>query len=278
MCRHAVQLPEPGLEMALGAGRVGARLLDPQPQAGQRRPELVRGVGDEFGLGAERAGQPLGHEVERARERSLLAAALDRRPRVEVARRDAVGGGAEPLDRPGDPAREQVRREQGHEQHREADGGDPDDRPADRVVDRVDALREPDRADDAPCLEHRPRGREDVPVQRVRVTLVLERPAVQRGGQLGAAGEIDAERLPARGVRHHESARVDDHHARPRRRADRLGRVAEARPVARLDQRADAGGQHGGLRPALGRTSLPTRSLRLSPSGTANATITRATR
>ena len=147
--RHAVELPEPRLEVAIGGRRVGARLLDPQPQAGERRAQLVRRVGHELGLRPQRAGEPLGHDVERAGERALLAAALDRRPRVDVAGGDLIGRRAEPLDRPGDPAREQVGGEQRGEQDREADRGDPDHGAADRVVDGVDALGEPHRADDA---------------------------------------------------------------------------------------------------------------------------------
>ena len=206
-----------------------------QPQAGQRRAELVRGVGDELGLRAQRAGEPLGHDVERAGERPLLAAALDPRAGVEVAGRDPVGGGAELLDRARDPTREQERGEQRHEQHAETDGDDPHGGAPDGVVDGVDALRQAHRAHDAPGDEHRPGGGEDVLVERVGAALVLERAAVQRGGQLRTAGEVDADRFVG-AVGEHAAACVDDHDARPRRAADRLGGVAQRARVAGLDQ------------------------------------------
>ena len=52
----------------------GARLLEPQPQAGERRAQLVRGVGDELALAVDEALEPRAHLVERAREALLLGA------------------------------------------------------------------------------------------------------------------------------------------------------------------------------------------------------------
>ena len=53
-----VDLGERAVDLLLGVAvaRDGARLLEPQPQAGQRRAQLVRGVGDELALAVD---QPL---------------------------------------------------------------------------------------------------------------------------------------------------------------------------------------------------------------------------
>jgi hypothetical protein len=51
--REPVHLAQAGLELLarVGIGRGRQRLLQPQPQAGQRGAELVRGIGDELALG-----------------------------------------------------------------------------------------------------------------------------------------------------------------------------------------------------------------------------------
>ena len=80
--RHAIELLDPRVEVpARGDGVVRrARLLEPQPQAGERGAQLMRRIGDELGLGLQRTRQPVGHEVERAGERALLPASLARVP------------------------------------------------------------------------------------------------------------------------------------------------------------------------------------------------------
>ena len=73
--RQPVDLAQRRVQLVPAARRCarGLRLLEAQPQAGQRGAQLVRRVGHEAPLGAERAGEPVGHLVERARERALLA-------------------------------------------------------------------------------------------------------------------------------------------------------------------------------------------------------------
>ena len=130
------------------AERLG--LLQPQPQPGQRRPQLMRGVGDEVALRAEQPRDPVGHLVERAGERALLAAALElgaRRVRSPCATRRATAS-RRPSGRP------TLRRDQrpGEQAEREHDQRDQPEAELDALhgaVQRRDALRDPHRADRA---------------------------------------------------------------------------------------------------------------------------------
>ena len=71
----------------LGVGRAAARQhLEVGAQRGERRPELVRGVGDELALGALTALERFEHRVERARQARELVLALGLDPAREIAR------------------------------------------------------------------------------------------------------------------------------------------------------------------------------------------------
>ena len=281
--RHAVELVDARRRGA--AARPSRSAVAPASSSrsrrpGQRRAQLMRRVGDELGLGPQRARQPLGHEVERARERALLPAALHRRARVEVARGDPVGRRAEPLDRPGDPACEQERGEQRGEQHREHRRPRCRRRAAHGVVDRVDALRQPHGADDAPAGEHRRGGGEDLRVERLRPALVLEAPAVERRPR-ARGGWRSRRRSPPESTvsASTRAAAVDDDDTGARRRCRHCAATSPSRSASRVwTSRPTPAASTSACVRASARTSLPTRSRRFSPSGTAKATMTRATR
>ena len=113
--------PRRGPPAWTGRDGLGARLLQPQPQARQRRAQLVRGVGDELALRGQQRREPLGHLVERARELLLLGAALDPRAHAQVAARDALGRLVEAQDRPRDLPRDDRAGEQAERQDERAD-------------------------------------------------------------------------------------------------------------------------------------------------------------
>ena len=116
---EAVDLLERGLDLLGVAG--GARLLEPQLQAGERGAELVRGVGDELALAVDQALEPRAHLVERAREALLLGGALDRHAGVQVALAEAGGGVVEAAQRAGDLAGDQRAGAEAEQEHEDAD-------------------------------------------------------------------------------------------------------------------------------------------------------------
>ncbi len=85
------------LRACLGIAPIDPHLehLDPIAQRGQRRPQFVRGVGDETALRGERTVELADHVVERDREFGQGVAPLRHpHPLTEVAARDrATGGG-----------------------------------------------------------------------------------------------------------------------------------------------------------------------------------------
>ena len=98
----------------LGARFVLLEQLDEPAEAEDRRPQLVRGVGDELLAGVVELGEAPLHFVEGAGELAQLAGGVDRDPASEVAFGDLVGGvldSSDPLRR--DRARSRSRRERG---------------------------------------------------------------------------------------------------------------------------------------------------------------------
>ena len=100
------------LALDLGVAALQRRRLEPQPQAGERRAQLVRRVRHELALAAQRARQPAGHVVERGGHLALLGRALDARARVEIAAGDAPRGAGEAAQR----LRERAGEQPGHDQ------------------------------------------------------------------------------------------------------------------------------------------------------------------
>ena len=172
--REPLDLELGRLELRLGvAARLGARRLEPQAQPGQRRAQLVRGVGDELALCREHGPEPLGHVVEGRRDLALLRRAGHLGARLEVAALDPPRRGGEVAQRP----RERARQEPGERQPEdEREGADRDQREhaaADAVVHRGEILRDAHRADDAAVVRHRHRRVEQVLAERVAVALAL---------------------------------------------------------------------------------------------------------
>ena len=164
---EAVDLLERGLDLLRVAG--GARLLEPQLQAGERGAELVRGVGDELALAVHEALEPRAHLVERAREALLLGGALDRHAGVQIALAEAGGGVVEAAQRAGDLAGDQRAGAEAEQQHEDADRDETEDRGAGGAADGLDALG------DAHGALGRPAARTGTAVARISSSSVSER-------------------------------------------------------------------------------------------------------
>ncbi len=124
--------------------------LEVGPQRGQRRAQLVRGVGDELALRALGALERFEHRVERGREPRDFVLALGLDPAREVARRgDVLGGLGELRDRPDRGA-----------------GGEPREHDGERDPHQCERAERPaQRAERAVDLGQRPRGDDRGPVR-----------------------------------------------------------------------------------------------------------------
>ena len=113
------------LELLRRPGRLGQRHVDGGAHDGQRRAELVRGVGDELPLGGERAVQPVQHVIEGVGQfLELVPRAGQRQPLPQVLVRGAAGGLGDRPDRPQHPAGDEpAQAARGHGHHAEAEQG-----------------------------------------------------------------------------------------------------------------------------------------------------------
>ena len=245
-----------GLRRLLGRGpALGPDRLQPELDPGQRRAELVRGVGDEVALRGEVGRELAGHAVERAAELVDLLRALRLDARVEVAAPEPAGGRAQLLHRPGDRA--------GQDPGEDEPGGD--DREADQRRARASssarsARPRPSapRPGSAPITSPRSvtgtvtssRSSPSVSLWRSRTSTPPPSAACELG-PLGG-GERLAGGRGAVGVGEHAPARVDDDRARAvaavaSPRADRRSR--ELRLVAsEPDEVGDPPRQHRRVR------------------------------
>ena len=92
-------------------------LLQTKPQSGQRRAQLMGGVGDEFALGADQPLDAVGHLVEGGAQRALLGASLDHGARRQVAAGESPGGALQASERERDLSRDHTACEQAEQQH-----------------------------------------------------------------------------------------------------------------------------------------------------------------
>jgi len=246
--REPVELLERGVELLVDRrlAALAPRRLDAQPQPRQRRAQLVRRVGDEVALRAHQPLEPRGHVVERAGERLLLGASLDRRAGAELALGDPAGGAVEPAYRARDLARHDRAGEQPEAEHEQADQREPDPGAAHGAIDRFDALRDAHRAGGSTAAKYRHRRDQQRLAERLRAALALVGASFERGGDLGAAGVGAAGRRSLR-VREQVAARVDDDHAPAYARRRRVDEPLALARVTRAEQVGDRGGDDVGL-------------------------------
>ena len=102
------QILADGLPGAGGGGRVGQGDLEQGALAGQRGPQLVRGVGGEAPLRVEGGLQPREQAVEGVGELlELVVGSVQGQPLVQAAGGDPPGGGRDRAQRAQHPARQQ---------------------------------------------------------------------------------------------------------------------------------------------------------------------------
>ena len=219
---------------ALGLGQAGVALerVEVRPQAGQRRAQLVAGVGGEAARRGHRGLQPREHPVERAGERADLVGALVGQRRGEVLRaRHARGAGLQARERAHGERAEEPGGEAGEDEREQADQQDqpPDARHA--LVDRGERGER---------LEARVRGAAEQDRQRAPRAAVdvdgREALAIGRGGR--GVGHVAVLRDDVVAVGDlHEGARPLQQ--RLARRAGRRGRSG-LRPAGRAAPRRPA--------------------------------------
>ena len=217
-----------------GSSRGGARLLEPQPQAGERRAQLVRGVGHEVALAGDEPLQPRRHVVEGAREAALLGAALDAGADAQVALRHLRRGVVEPPQRAGDLARDQHAGGEAEHEHEHADRRQAERRAPGRARDVVDALGDAHGADAlarGPRSARRWRGS---PGPACRCGAGPGRVAARSAAAIsGPVAVVGAQPVGAGGVGQQRAVAVDHHDARraPLRGRARPSRARSLRPV-----------------------------------------------
>ena len=118
----------------VGVVEFGLEVLEPEPKPGERRAQLVRGVGDERPLLIDHRGELAGH----ARHRVGQLAQLGRALRVassastrEVAAAEPAGGVGEPAERQGDRTGDQPADQGDGGEHDGRDGGESPPEPSD---------------------------------------------------------------------------------------------------------------------------------------------------
>ena len=111
---HPPQLRD--IDVGVGQGDVDLR-----PQHGERRAQLVAGIGDEPALRVERGLQPVEHRVEPGGQlRDLPAGIAELQPRVERLGGEPTGGGGHGVERPEHAPDEPPRHDRGgdHDQRK----------------------------------------------------------------------------------------------------------------------------------------------------------------
>ena len=249
ICGEAVDL---GASPASSSARAASRRA-PARASSSRRRRPVSGVrswceasATNVALAPRARAEPVGHVVERARERALLGAALDRRARVEVARRRRARGRVEAAQRAARsgraitaPARRpSSEHDRADERRARRSSG------ATRAVDGRDALRD----------AHRARDRRSVRAaigtavarmllaERVAAALAPGRAAAQRRGDLGAVRVVAPSATGPAQSASSAPLRVD---ARSRARARCAADARELPQPARARRREQVGGGGG---------------------------------
>ena len=241
-----VQQPRQPLDLGLGelelvptagSSRLQAGRLEPEPEAGERRPQLVRRVADELALRLEHLAEPVGHVVERDRDLLLLARAGHLGARVELAVLDAPRRSRQRAQRPRERAGEHPGEREAERERRQADADDDEHVAAHPLGDGGVALRDADGADRAALVEDRHGGVEELVADACRcaafpgASVPASAAAISGRSAYGLAAEPGAGR-----VGEQAAARADDDHARAEvaaRLLDDAAAAARGRRAAR---------------------------------------------
>ena len=124
-------------------------------------------VGDELLLPAQQSAEACSHPVERASQRPLFAAALDRSGRRQITRLDAAGGLLEAADRARGLPRDQGACDCPQQQDDASKDHETEDRTTRGAVDGGGALGDADGANGPAGAEYGHGGREDLRAERL---------------------------------------------------------------------------------------------------------------
>ena len=160
-------------------GRSRLDVLQLQAQCGQRRAQLVRGVGHERLLGRQHLGEPRGGVVEdRGELAELRCAAVRRGAGREVARRHPAGRPDEPVDRTGDAPCEHESEDGDEDQDPERQRDEPFPHGPHPGVERRARVGDPHRPVHDPARRHGHGDVDEVGAERVGVAAPLGPAAV----------------------------------------------------------------------------------------------------
>lgn len=196
----------------------------------------MRRIGDEVLLAAEQPSHALRHVVERARQRALLGAALDRCRGIQLSCSNSLGDPVESPDRPG-----YLLGDQRPGDEREGENHGAENRQAeDRVVDRrrygVHALCDAHGSGSSPVAGDRHRGGEDRGPQGLAIAGLLVVLSFQGGDHLRATC-IAGSRAGGPGAVGGDAARsVEDEHPPANAPRRRRGYSVERGPFARAER------------------------------------------
>ena len=219
--------------VGLHAGR-----LEPEPQSGQRRPQLVRRVADELALRLERLAEPLGHLVEGDRDLLLLAGAGHLGAGVELTVLDAARGSRERAQRPRERAGEHPGETEPERERREPDADDHEHVAPHALGDGRVALRHPHGADRPALVEDRHSRVEQLLADGLALPRSLLRRPCERGRDLGPVGVRLVAEPGAGRVGEQPAAAADDDHARAEVPSGLLDDALELRGVAEPRRRS----------------------------------------
>jgi hypothetical protein len=208
----------------------------------------MRSVGDELPLSFEYRGEAISHVVEGVSDLSMLRRALRLRAGFEVPGLHAPGSFGKPLKRARECVGEHPREAEAERESKEPDPDQPEDVAPHSLVDGVDALGYPHRADAPVALHDRDRRVEQRLAEGLAETAALcDPPSDERSLDLGPVS-VRAGCQPGR-IGQQPSGRVDDDDAASELPARIRSDAAQGCPVVALPRRA--GRDELGLRSSL---------------------------
>ena len=219
---------------------VGLEVLQPQPQAGERRAELMGGVGDEGLLAPHEVLQPGRGAVEGLGQRAHLRRSAGLGDATgQVALTDVAGGLLDLPQGPGDGTGDDDADAGHHDERHQGDAGQPEPVAAAAVVDLTGRVGHPHGPPHEPARGHGHGGVHEIGAERVGAAGPGAHLAREGGLDLGPAGEGPLTGFGGFGVEEGVAVGIDHHDP-----------AADVAGVA-LDLTGDVGAERARLEPLL---------------------------